>query len=255
MERKALTEEICKKAGEIILAWYSKENQMTSKSETDFVLSADLEAEKYILKAIQQNFPNDQIFSEEAGVLEGNGEYSWIVDPLDGTANFQAHIPYFCVSIAIMQHETIVMAFVYDPINHRMYSAEKSNGSFVNEEKMQVSKTNELKKFFVSYSTSNHKTEAIVDLGSKCFNKILHNCRAIRLQGSSILDLCNLANGTFDGLVKVGANYWDFAAGCLIVEEAGGQVTDFEGNMWDTNSSNILASNGMLHKDLIFLIK
>lgn len=255
MDRKTLSEEICKKAGEIILHWYNKENVVIQKSDTDFVLSADLEAEKYILNAIKNSFPEDNILSEETGAIKSDGEYTWIVDPLDGTANFKAHIPYFCVSIAVMQKENLILAVVYDPVNQRLFTAEKGEGAYINKTRMHVSNTNDLKKFLMSYSTSNHKTKEVIDLGSQCFNNILHNCRAVRLQGSSLLDLCNVANGTFDGLVKVGASYWDFAAGCLMVEEAGGKVTDFDGNSWIDVTANLLASNGLLHEVLLRVIR
>lgn len=255
MDRKKLGIKISKEAGKILLTFYNKLNVEISKGEKDFTLEADLGAEKSIINHIKTNFPEDSIISEEAGKIEGKSEYKWVIDPLDGTANFKARIPYFCVSIGIEKNDELIMAFVYDPLNKNSYFAEKTKGAYMNGRIIKVSSTQNINKFLISYSTSNHRTQEIIELGSSCFRKLLHNCRAIRLKGSSILDLCNLANGTFDGLIKVGASYWDFAPGCLIVEEAGGKVTDFEGNKWDSRTKDLLASNGIKHNELLKILK
>ncbi len=255
MDRKKVGIKISKEAGKILLKFYHKFSVEISKSEKDFTLEADLEVEKIIINHIKTNFPDDSIISEEAGETKGKSEYRWVIDPLDGTANFKARIPYFCVSIGIEKNNKLIMAFVYDPFNRNSYFAEKNKGAYMNGKIIKVSSTQNANKFFISYSTSNHKTREIIELGSSSFRKLLHNCRSIRLRGSSILDLCNLANGTFDGLIKVGASYWDFGPGCLIVEEAGGKVTDFEGNKWDSRTKDLLASNGIKHDELLKILK
>lgn len=255
MDRKEVGEKLAREAGKILLDYFKKENKEKSKGEKDFVLDADFEAEKLIIKELQKKFPKDSILSEEAEEVKGNSDYRWVVDPLDGTANFKARIPYFCVSIGLEKDNKPVMAFVYEPLMDNFYFAEKNRGAFMNKEKIKVSSTNNLIKFLISYSTSNHKSPKIIELGAKSFKKLLDNCRAIRLRGSSILDLCNLANGVFDGLIKVGASYWDFAPGCLIIEEAGGKVTDFNGKRWDSKTQNLLASNKIQHEELLKVLK
>lgn len=253
--RISLLKKLTEEAGRTLLNYYQKELKLTDKSEKDFALEADFEIEKFILDAINSSFPNDSILSEEAGESTKDSEYLWIVDPLDGTANFQSKIPYFCCTIALQYKDSLVAAGVYDPLNKRLFFAEKGKGSFLNDERIFVSDVSNLQKFLISYSTSNHKSQEIVEKGSKLFHMFLTQCRAIRLQGSSILDLCSLASGTFEGLVKVGASYWDFAAGCLIVEEAGGKVTTLDGKPWSSKSTDIFASNGSCHDLLLAEMK
>jgi len=254
MDRKNLGEILVKEAGKIVMTYYSKLNKEKKKGNKDFVLDADFEAEKLIINKITKIFPKDGILSEEADEIKGSSEYRWVVDPLDGTANFKARIPYFCISIGVEKKGKLIMAFVYNPLTDTFYFAEKNKGAFLNDKKIKVSSTEYLIKFLISYSTSNHKNPEVVELGANTFKEILNNCRAIRLRGSSILDLCNLANGVFDGLVKVGASYWDFAPGCLIIEEAGGKVTDFNGKPWDNKTENLLASNNVKHEELLKII-
>jgi myo-inositol-1(or 4)-monophosphatase len=255
MNREILGKNISTTAGEIIMNWYKKENKIKEKGERDFTLTADLEAEKYLIELIKKNFPEDGILSEEIGETKGSSGYRWIVDPLDGTVNFKSGIPYFCVSIAIEKNDQIASAFVFNPINEQLYYAELGKGSYLNNKPIKVSTTNKIKKFLMSYSTSHHRDHDTIIKGSRSFKNLLLNCRAVRLMGSSILDLCNLANGVFDGLIKVGGNYWDIAAGCLIVEEAGGRVTDFYGNNWNKDTINLLASNGQNHQKLIRILE
>lgn len=242
---------VAKKAGDIILSYYGRKNSVYEKSEKDFVLQADLDAEDYIISEISKHFPQDSVLSEEEGDISKNSEYRWVIDPLDGTANFKNNIPYFCVSIGIEYKGEMITSIVFDPISKNLFHAEKQSGAYLNNNRISVSKTNITRDFLFSYSTSNHKKQEIINMGTTCFQNILTHCRAIRLKGSSILDLCNLAQGTFDGLIKVGANYWDFAPGCLIVEEAGGKVTDFENNQWGSKSQNIFATNNQQHKELL----
>lgn len=249
--RVNLVKNLTKLAGEKLLDYYKQEQAVTEKSAIDFALEADTTIENFILEAIRKSFPEDSILAEETGEQANSSEYLWIVDPLDGTANFKAQIPYFCSTIALQHNDQLVAAAVYDPINKHLYFAEKNAGAYLNGNRIHVSDTTILRKFLISYSTSNHKNQDVVNKGSTLFHILLTECRAIRLQGSSILDLCGLASGVFDGLVKVGANYWDFAAGCLIVEEAGGQVTGLDGTAWSRKSENILASNGSLHAELL----
>lgn len=254
MDRKDLGEILVKEAGKVVMEYFGKLNKEKKKSEKDFVLDADYEAEKLIINKITKEFPEDGILSEEADEIKGSSGYRWVVDPLDGTANFKAKIPYFCVSIGVEKDDKLTMGFIYNPNTKDFYFAQKNKGAFLNDKRIKVSSTEHLIKFFVSYSTSNHKNPEVIKLGAKSFEKILDNCRAIRLRGSSILDLCNLANGVFDGLIKVGASYWDYASGCLLVDEAGGEVTDFNGKKWGAETENLLATNNIKHEELLKLL-
>lgn len=255
IDRITLLQTITKLAGIKLLGYYDKASVVSKKGETDFALEADLEVEKIIINRIRDTYRDDSILAEEAGSISGNTDYLWVIDPLDGTANFKAKIPYFCTTIGLEKSGVMTAAAVYDPIKDELFFAEKSKGAFCNNKRISVSNSSEPRQFLISYSTSNHKDTQTIDQGSKLFQIFLHECRAIRLQGSSILDLCGLARGTFDGLVKVGANYWDFAPGCLIVEEAGGIATDLSGQNWSKDSVNIFASNKIRHKEILEVIK
>jgi myo-inositol-1(or 4)-monophosphatase len=254
MDRFSLAKALVIKAGKLILKWYGKENEIIEKGEKDFTLTADLEAEKLLLDEINKYFPDDSILSEEAGDFKNGSEYRWIIDPLDGTANFKANIPYFCTTMAIEMIGQIVVSVVYDPIHNNLFSAQRGQNAFLNGNQIYVSSESNINNFLISYSTSNHKSAEVIDLGAGLYRNVLHNCRAIRLQGSSILDLCHVAMGTFDGLIKVGANYWDFAPGCLIVEEAGGIVTSLSSDSWNRETNNIVASNNSAHNEFLKIL-
>jgi myo-inositol-1(or 4)-monophosphatase len=253
-ERIVLARELVIDAGFIIRRRFNNVETVIEKGEKDFTLDADMEAEEAVLKKLKEKFPNDAILSEEAGEFIGDSEFKWIIDPLDGTANFKAGIPYFCSSVSLQVGEKLYAAFVYDPMNDKIFEAKRGKGATMNDEEIRVSEVSSLQKFLVSYSTSNHKNDEQIETGSKWFNAALKNCRAVRLQGSSLLDLCFLASGTFDGLFKLQPNYWDFAAGCLILEEAGGVATDENGEPWGENTHNLIASNNKLHSEFKIML-
>lgn len=249
MKRNDLAKKISQILGDYLFSIYKSKHKEIAKEGKDFVLAADLEAERKAIIEIRKHFPDDNILSEEQGGISGKNDYKWIIDPLDGTVNFKYRIPYFCTSVAIERKGKVISSVVYNPINKQLFYAKKGGGAYLNNKSMRISKTKNLKNAFISYSTSNHKDKDVIVLGSHLFNGILLNCRAIRLRGSSLLDLCNLALGSFDGLIKISGNYWDYAAGKLIVEEAGGKVTDFDGQK-PRGTSDIIASNKTLHPKL-----
>ncbi len=239
-------------AGEKVLEFYQKKKVVAyQKSEIDFSLEADLEVEKFIKQKIATAYPTHSILAEETGESDKESDFKWVVDPIDGTANFKQGIAYFCTTIALQHKGEIVIAVVYDPVVKELFHAQKGGGAYLNDKKIQVSNIDNIRQFLVSYSTSNHRDEEAVEAGSMAFHSLLQNCRAVRLRGSSILDLCNLAQGTFDALIKVKAKYWDFAAGCLIVEEAGGTVTNWDNSPWSESTVDIAASNGQLHQKFL----
>ena len=255
MDRKETGMKAAKEAGKILLKFLDKAKIEESKGCGDFVLDADLKSEEFIINLLREKFPGDSILSEERGEIRGESGYRWVIDPLDGTINFKAGIRYFCVSIGLEKDGELVMAFVYEPANGNFYFAEKNGGAYLNGKRIRVSPTRELGNFIVAYSTTTHESPEFIEFGARSFGKLLHNCRAVRLRGSSILDFCNLANGKIDGLLKVGASYWDFAPGCLIAEEAGGRVTDAEGKEWNSRTRNLVASNKIKHEEFLRILK
>lgn len=223
---------------------------VTQKSETDVVLTADLEAEKFILGEIKKHFPDDAILSEEAGETGKKSSFRWIVDPLDGTVNFHAGIPFFCCAIGVEEDGKMIAAAVYDPITQHLYTAERGKGAFLNGDKLHASPNENLRTSLIS-SMSRFKDDKAQEQGMRDFHTILRHCRSIRIRGCTMLDLCQVARGVFDGFIKIYGAYEDCAPGILFVEEAGGQVTDYDGQPWNPDSKNFVASNGKVHKALL----
>lgn len=245
------TKRLVQKAGELSLKYYQQQDAIYYKSNKDFALEADYMVEDFLVQSIQKEYPKHNILAEETGEQDNGSDYKWVIDPLDGTVNFKQEIPYFCITVSLQYQGEIILAVVYNPISKELYFAEKGKGAYCNNESIKVSKTDNISNFFVSYSTSNHKNDMGRKNGGEIFTKLVTECRAVRLQGASILDLCYLATGKFDALVKVEASYWDFAAGCLILEEAGGKATDWYGQDWGEDTKYLLASNGKVHQNLL----
>ncbi len=250
----SFAKKLCLEAGDKALEFFKKENSIEFKSDKDFAITADYEVEKLILDKIKDTYPEHSILSEEAGEKITKSKYRWIIDPIDGTANFKAGLPHFCTTASLQIGTEIALAVIYLPFYEELYYAEKDNGAYMNDKPIKVSKTNDLKQFFVAYGTSNHKNDTAIKLGANSFSKILPSCRAARLSGSSLYDLSHLAKGTYDAMIKVQASFWDYAAGCMIAEEAGATITDFNGNKWGEHTKDIVISNGIKHVEFLEIL-
>jgi myo-inositol-1(or 4)-monophosphatase len=250
MNRFDLACALAKQGGEICLKWFGGKNVVTKKSDTDIVLTADLEAEKFILGEIRKLFPDDAILSEEAGETGKQSSVRWIVDPLDGPVNFNAGIPFFCCAVGVEEKGKMVAAAVYDPITQELYTAERGNGAFLNGNEIHVSPNKNLRASLIS-SMSRFKDEKAQEQGMRDFQNVLRHCRSIRIRGCTMIDLCQVGRGVFDGFIKIYGAYEDCAVGTLIVEEAGGHISDYDNNPWGPNSKNIVASNGAVHTALL----
>ncbi|MFH1586842.1 MAG: inositol monophosphatase family protein [Candidatus Diapherotrites archaeon] len=255
MGRKELGHKLAKDAGKLLLKYFRKDNVEKEKGRRDLVLGADYKVEELIMNSIKKEFPDDTIVSEESDGRKGTSGHKWIIDPLDGTVNFSSGIPHFNVSIGVEKENEMRYAFVYNPVTDELFSAEKNKGAFLNGEKIKVSSEENLEKFLVAYGASNHKDAEMIELGVDSVRKILLNCRAIRMRGSAMLDFCHLANGMFDGYIRIDSKEWETPAGILLIEEAGGRVTDFDGKEWGPKAKNLLASNGKKHKELVEIMK
>jgi myo-inositol-1(or 4)-monophosphatase len=219
----------------------------------NLVTEADHAAEAAILDVIKKKFPEHYILSEEAGEIIQDSNYKWIVDPIDGTVNFAHSIPLCCVSIAIEHNGEIILAAVYNPNLNELFFAERGNGSTLNEkpitvsEKMHVMNACLVTGFPYTYlDTPNGPLEV--------FEKFIRKGVPVRRLGSAAIDLCWVAAGRFDGFYEHKLETWDSAAGYLIVEEAGGKVTDFEGNKFSHYQPHVLATNGKIHKEMLAVI-
>lgn len=239
-------------AGEKLEYYFETILEKEEKEDQSFVTRADKEADEIIINLIKNNYPSHQIVTEENGTLGESSEYSWVVDPLDGTLNFTRGLPIFATAIAVVKDKKPIIRVVYNPITNSLYTVEKGKGAFWNGEKIEVSVVNNLKDSIVSMGRSRSSDNKEKTLGF--YNRFYHELKSQRVLGSSSLELAWVAAGRLEGFIAVGLNNWDFFAGLLLVQESRGRVTDFAGGEWKNSCNHFLASNGRIHKDLLDLI-
>ena len=244
------------KAGAAELQRFFSGNFSISNKEgiNNLVTEADHAAEKAIIEVIQRSYPDHFILSEERGSIATGSEYKWIIDPIDGTVNFAHGIPICCVSIGVEKAGKMILGAVYNPLMNEFFFAEKGKGASLNGNKISVSKkekvanSNLVTGFPYSYLDSPNGPLQV-------FEKLIRRGIPVRRLGSAAIDLCWVAAGRFDGFYEHSLNAWDSAAGFTIVEEAGGKVTDFEGKYYSPYQPHILATNGLIHGEMLELVK
>lgn len=237
-------------AGKILQKYFRKKISIREKRGAGLVTEADLQAENTIVKILKKTHPDFGFLTEEAPPEISQSSGRWLIDPLDGTTNFVHGFPMFCVSIALEWKNLIVAGVIYHPLLDETYTAVRGQGAFVNHKKIQVSQTTQLKKSLLTTGFTYRKTQWL-HTEMEAFERLSGIARAIRRPGSAALDLAYTARGVFDGFWERRLSPWDIAAGSLLVEEAGGKVTDFQGKPFQTHTSEILASNAGLHKELL----
>jgi myo-inositol-1(or 4)-monophosphatase len=216
----------------------------------NLVTEADIAAEKAILEVIKHDFPDHFILSEEVGEIKMDSEYKWIIDPIDGTVNFAHGIPICCVSIGVEKAGKIILGAVYNPLVNELFIAEREKGATLNGEKIQVSVEPDLLK--ACLVTGFPYTYLDMPNGPlEVFSKLIHKGVPVRRLGSAAIDLCWVAAGRFDGFYEHKLQAWDSAAGFLMVEEAGGTITDFNGNYYSPYQPHLVATNGKIHTALL----
>jgi len=231
--------------GEVLLAnWRNlPHGSVEEKTKNDFVTHADRESEERIIAAIRERFPDDAFLAEEGGPRKGrDGARVWIIDPLDGTSNFVAGFPFWCVSIAAWENEEVVAAVVWDPLRNELYTAERGSGAWRNGTKLSVTGRAGLDGAFIATGfpfRNRHKIDAYLAL----FKAVFVHARAIRRAGSAALDLACVAAGVFDGFFEFRLAPWDVAAGALLIEEAGGRISDFAGGKGYLERGNVVAGS------------
>jgi len=236
-------------AGKKLLRWNKRRNRISFKGRVNLVTEADLASEKYITKTITKKYPDHSILAEEEKPQDKKSDYRWIIDPLDGTTNFAHNFPFYCISIALEYKDEIVAGVVYDPVRNEMFYAYLNGGSYLNGKKNSVTTQNKLEKSLLA-------TGFPYDIGTspennlKQFNKFARTAQGVRRAGSAALDLCYLACGRFDGFWELKLHPWDTAAGKIIIEEAGGKVTDFAGDKYSIYDKYLLATNGKIHNQM-----
>lgn len=242
-------------SGKILKEYFDTDFKIESKDTiSNLVTEVDKRSESRIIEVIRSNFPAHNILSEEIGALDTSSDVKWIIDPIDGTINYAHGIPICCVSIGVEVAGEIVMGGIYNPFGNELFFAEKGKGSFLNDKKIQVSKeSNFAKSLLVTgfpYNTSGNKNKPV-----EVFAAIVNKDIPVRRLGSAALDICWTACGRFDGFWEYNLNAWDVAAGYIILTEAGGIVTDFKGGKYSVYNKEILATNGLIHDEIIEIIK
>jgi len=244
---------VAQEAGNVLRSSFGRKIVVSNKGDIDLVTEVDLAAEKVIKDLIQSHYPKHGILAEESGATETDSEYRWIVDPLDGTTNYAHGLPIFCVSIALERAGEMIVGVIYDPMRDELFAAEKGSGATLNGRSIRVSAAETLtKSLLVTGFPYDIHTNTVNNIDN--FTNFIRNAQAVRRLGSAAIDLCYVACGRFDGFWEMKLNAWDMAAGALIVEEAGGEVTNFAGNTFDPFKKEICASNGMIHKEMVTIL-
>ncbi|MBZ5648849.1 MAG: inositol monophosphatase [Acidobacteriia bacterium] len=241
--------EIAREAGALLMEYFQQHVKVEYKGDADLVTVADRTSEILIRDRIKARWPAHDILGEEQGLVDTGSDYRWFVDPLDGTTNFAHGFPVFCVSLGLQHKDRLVAGVVYDPTRDELFAAERGSGAYLNQQRVQVSKIANLSECLVATGFPSHKRHKNPNI--HFYHQITLRTHGVRRAGSAALDLCCVASGRFDGFWEFNLNPWDTAAGVLIVEEAGGKVTDFKDGAFQLNSRETLASNGLVHPALL----
>jgi myo-inositol-1(or 4)-monophosphatase len=254
-------------AGALLKLNYEKPHDITLKGAIDPVTESDFASQETIIGLIHQTFPDHGILAEEddldkGDVAQGRGSSShetvpphnrWIIDPLDGTVNFAHGFPMFCVSIAFEAAGVVEYGVVFDPMREELFEARRGGGAFVNGRPLKVSRVDKLERGLLAtgfpYDIRERLPETLARMG-----RAMATAQGLRRAGSAALDLSYVAAGRLDGFFEENLKPWDTAAGQLLVLEAGGQISTFDGGPYDIYSPNILASNGLIHRDILTLL-
>jgi len=242
-------ESIAREAGALLMGHFRRHVKIEYKGDVDLVTIADRQSEALILDRIRAHFPSHDVMGEEGTRIDTGSDYKWYVDPLDGTTNFAHGFPVFCVSLAVEHKGDRIAGVVYDPTRDELFAAGKGSGARLNGEPLHVSSTPRLVESLVATGFPSHKRHQNPNI--YFYHQITLRSHGVRRAGSAALDLCSVAAGRFDGFWEFNLNPWDTAAGVLLVEEAGGRVTDFSGGPFQIASRETLASNGHIHHALL----
>ena len=237
-------------AGAILMQHYAKV-QVEYKGRFDTVTAADRASERWVVERIRSRFPTHSIVAEEGGGFEGDPDFVWHVDPLDGTTNFSHGLERFCVSIALWGREEGLIGVIYDPIRDDVFAAERGSGAYLNRRRIRVSEVDDLAKglFATGFPSSMRRRNPNIHY----FHQVATLTHGVRRTGSAALDLCSVAQGHFDGFWEIGLKSWDVGAGLVILTEAGGEYCDFEGRRYRPGHGRLVATNGRVTTALLEL--
>ena len=241
-------QELARQAGDLLMSHFGKV-AIEYKGDADLVTKADRTSEKLIVEHIRGHWPDHDLIGEEGSRRETGSDYRWYVDPLDGTTNFAHGYPVFCVSLALEYKKERIAGVIYDPNRDEMFVAGKGSGARMNDARIHVSRTPRLQESLVATGFPSHKRHKNPNI--HFYHQITLRSHGVRRAGSAALDLCYVASGRYDAFWEFNLNPWDTAAGVLIVEEAGGKVTNFAGQPFSIDSRQVLATNTLLHQELL----
>jgi myo-inositol-1(or 4)-monophosphatase len=248
---RQLAESVAREAGHLLKSRVGKIKSVDYKSAYNIVTDVDKASEDLIVKTIKATYPEDGFLCEESGEeLSRASRRRWIVDPLDGTTNYAHSYPFFAVSIGVEEDGLITLGVVYNPMADEMFVAERGGGAYLNGEKLTVSRENSLEN---SLLATGFPPDTLNNMHNnlESFKYLTSHCHGVRRDGSAALDLCFVASGRLDGFWERKLAPWDVAAGSLIVEEAGGTVTNLEGGPMKIETGQILATNGLIHRQVM----
>ena len=247
----------CRKAAKNLIRDFGEleKLQVSLKGPGDFVTASDKKAEKILIEELQKARPRFSILSEEIGQITNDEEFKWIIDPIDGTANFLHGIPHFAISLGLEHKKEIICGIIFDPIKDEMFVAEKGNGSYLNNQRIRVSARPKLKDCVIFTGGPKYEAENR-ELMLKEYNSFSSKVLLpIRKMGSAALDMAYVASGRCDGFWHRNLNYWDIAAGIILVKESGGFVTDFNGENAFLQNKTLLATNSRINTEMIEVLK
>lgn len=253
MQIKEFAVRLAKESGKFLMENFGKEQAIRYKAKKELVTEVDIESERRIIEFIHEEYPKHNILSEETGSIKSTSEdYTWLVDPLDGTLNYFVGMPLFGVSIALACQEVVNLGVIYLPYFNQLFCAERGRGAFLNGKKLKVSDKNALSEVLMIYDSKFclKKKEML-----NSFGKLISSIFKLRMFGAGTIELASVSSGRADLYIEYSPKPWDIAAGCLLVEEAGGKVTDFKNNTWTTRMKNLVASNGKIHDKILDLVK
>ena len=247
--------ETAKEAGIILMKHFGNISSIERKStDIDLVTIADKQSENFIVDRIKTNYPRHHIITEESDLTTRSSHYRWVIDPLDGTTNFVHSLPIFAVSIGLQYQEETILGVVYNPAANKCFVAEKNGRAFLNEQPIHVTSSNTLRNSLLvtgfPYIHDNNYDNCFT-----LFQELYGRTQGVRRLGAAALDFCFVAMGRFDGFWEFGLHPWDVCAGNLILQEAGGRTSDWDGSHMPYSGRRVLATNGHIHSEIMAVLK
>ncbi|MFP4423838.1 MAG: inositol monophosphatase family protein [Candidatus Woesearchaeota archaeon] len=249
MELLKIATQIARKGGDYLLTNFRRDPDLLSKRGLSKEVSTkyDKECDRILIDEITRRYPDHNLLTEESGKIERKGQYTWIIDSLDGTGNFAAGNPFFSVSIGIMKGDELIAGVVYAPYLEELYAAQKGNGCTLNGKQVKVSEVSSLDQAYIVACEGGSKDNNSM---TELFRNIYPKVKDMRKIGSAAIECGLVASGRADGYTTLSIHPWDVAAGVLLVKEAGGQVTDFKGKPWQPAQTDLVCSNKRIHEEL-----